>query len=168
MMGVGALVLVLGIAGLVVDDAPASVAAPASTTFPASLPSTSRTSPSSTPASATSTTVALEEVAAFAADLAAALRTGDGDALDARLHPAVVALYGSEACRLALADVVEPDRDLTVTSSTGPADWDWVIDGRSIPVADVVTATLADGAQSHFGYVDGELRWFTDCGEPLT
>lgn len=163
LMGVGVFVVGLGIAGLVRADAEAGGGPPTT-----SIPSPSLAAPATSTTGSTGTTTApREDAAAFAADLATALREGDAEFLEGRLHPAVAVLYGAESCRSALAGAVDPGRDLTVVSVGDPGRWEWVIDGRSTPLGDVVTVVFADGSEAHFGYVGAELRWFTDCGDPL-
>lgn len=172
-MGIGIVVTGLGVAGLA--SAADDVAETSTTTVPppaTAPPETSTTTPApastTTPAPAsTTTTLPREDPAGFVADLAAALAAGDTAYLEARLHPAVVSLYGADACRATLSGASAPDRELTVAAVGEPGRWEWVIDGRTTPVDDAVAVTLADGSEIHVAYVGTELRWFTDCGEPL-
>lgn len=75
------------------------------------------------PETPTTTTAPREDPAGFVAALAAALADGDAAYLEARLHPAVVSLYGADACRAALSGAAGPDRELTVAAVGGPGPW---------------------------------------------
>ncbi len=111
----------------------------------------------------------------FLAAFVPAQRSNDSTYLVDQLHPAVTDLYGLTQCRASIdAAAPDPSYAITVSKVTGPGSWAYNPDGRSIPVASVytVTATVTSGGQKasrvlHFGWVDGELRWFTDCGAPL-
>jgi hypothetical protein len=91
------------------------------------------------------------------------------------LHPAVIDLYGGEACQTYLGTVIETLLEVQVVSVTGFGTWGWEIDGLVIPVEGVYTLdinVIAQGQvterESHVGLRDdGALGWFTDCGEPL-
>ena len=92
------------------------------------------------------------------------------------LHPAVIDLYGAEACQAYLEGVVENVIQVAVLSSTGPDLWQWEIDERTTAIegAFTVTANVIVGGttnQSELHIADDEnglLKWFTDCGDPLT
>lgn len=91
------------------------------------------------------------------------------------LHPAVIDLYGAEACQAYLGTVVETLIEVQFAAQRDFGTWNWVIDGLSIPVEGVYTLdvnVIAQGQvtprESHLGLrEDGTLRWFTDCGDPL-
>ncbi len=110
----------------------------------------------------------------FMAQLATALREGDEAFLFPRLHPAVLELYGEEQCRAYTTPLQDPTLQLEVRGVTGPERWAWERDDRTTDVADVFTVavllrsgdTEAD-QELHVGIVAGDLRWFTDCGDPL-
>jgi hypothetical protein len=65
---------------------------------------------------------------------------------------------------------------MTIISVSGPADWDYTVDGRTATIPDVysVEVDLTAAGQTtrqvtHFALVDfGYLTWFTDCGAPLS
>lgn len=118
-------------------------------------------------------------VRAFFVELAAALREGRArDMVDA-LAPAVFERYGREACEARFENQpAEPSRAFEITAVRPPAPWDWTLDGRTTTIPDAITVearvtgptpsgdATAD-AEIHVQLVDGEVRWFTDCGEPL-
>ena len=113
-------------------------------------------------------------VDAFLADLAVALSDGDGDFLYSRLHPTVLGLYGESQCTAYTGSRLAPGFQLEVRAATGPAPWTWERDGRFTDVEEVFTVdvirTLGDDVaeqELHVAYVDGEIRWFTDCGDPV-
>jgi hypothetical protein len=104
-----------------------------------------------------------------------AFRAGDGDALYARLDPAVLDAYGAEQCHDYLAAVKQLDVKLEVTTVGAPETWTYgQRDGFEVEVRDAipleVTQTTPSGPsaiESHVHRVDHQLRWFTDCGNPL-
>ncbi|MEW6716094.1 MAG: HEAT repeat domain-containing protein [Chloroflexota bacterium] len=110
----------------------------------------------------------------FISDLVAAHHALNVDFLFGHLHPTVLDLYGAEACRGYLDQVITPTLAIEVLGITGPESWVFERDGRSIPVEDAFTvdANLSIGDQTnqqdiHFAMADGIMRWFTDCGTPL-
>lgn len=84
--------------------------------------------------------------------------------------------YGEDACRADIATRTDPTRafnDPQVREE--PEDFDYASDGLSetIPDTTVVDAQVtADGATNpqevHLARVDGEFRYFSDCGAPAT
>jgi hypothetical protein len=150
LVAVAAAVAVAAIAGLSLrNQAPATASAP-----PASAP---------------------DDAGAFVANLVAATRDGDVDALLGRLHPAVLARYGVDACRYYLAGAGALPLDVVVRETTSTATWDWASDGVSERIADVALVEVSRVVDSetvvqelHFARVDGALRWFTDCGDPIS
>lgn len=118
-------------------------------------------------------------VGAFFVELQAALRDGRAaDMVDA-LAPAVFERYGREACETQLGgQPAEPGRAFEILAVGAPAAWDYVTDGRSTTIPDAiavqarVTGPTASGdttveRELHVQVVDGEVRWFSDCGTPL-
>jgi hypothetical protein len=115
-----------------------------------------------------------ETPAELYAVLERAFQAGDGDALYARLDPAVLDAYGADQCREFLAAVEATDVRLEVTDVGTPETWSFgERDGFGVEVKDAipleVTQTTPGGLsaiKSHVHRVDDQLRWFTDCGEP--
>ena len=111
----------------------------------------------------------------FLTQFVAAQRTHDQTFLFPHAHPEVVKLYGASQCQsLIAAQSADPTYQIQVTNASGPAVWNYNPDGRSIPVQDVYTVNANVTAQNqttarvlHFGWVSGQLYWFTDCGTPL-
>ncbi|NIM95372.1 MAG: hypothetical protein GTO18_16880 [Anaerolineales bacterium] len=105
----------------------------------------------------------------------AAMAAGDAGALVDMLHPAVIELYGLEACQAYLASIIDTTVSVEVVQEIGFGPWLWEIDGTSTLIEDVYTLAINVTAQgetraieSHVGLLDdGSLGWFTDCGEPL-
>jgi hypothetical protein len=91
------------------------------------------------------------------------------------LHPAVLELYGVEACQVYLAQVIQSVVQVEVLKVSGPEVWQWEIDDRSTAIEGMYTvlATVSAGDSSterdlHIAQrPDGTLGWFTDCGDPL-
>jgi len=123
----------------------------------------------------TTTTVAPgEDAATFLGLLAAAIRAGDEVFLFDRLHPEVLARYGAEVCRAHVAKFVDTTSTFTVRSVSAPGAYSWETDGRSTQVAGTLTVAVErtsagerSEAEVHVTPVDGTVRWFTDCGEPI-
>ena len=115
-----------------------------------------------------------ETVEQFLPLLAAAVRNRQADFLLARLHPEVITLYGEAQCRTFVSSLRDPTRAYLIRSVSTLGMWNYTPDGRSIPITDVytvnVTATVngkSTTSDIHVALVDGQLRWFTDCGTPL-
>lgn len=116
----------------------------------------------------------VESPESFLPVFSAAIRTGDERFLFDRLHPVVVEFYGGQACRVYLRDFIVPDSEFRFRSAAPPAEFTWVVDGRATLVQDVVnvdvTAVSDEGEIDrviHLGIVEGDLRWFADCGDPV-
>jgi hypothetical protein len=115
-----------------------------------------------------------ETIEAFLALFIPARRGNDQAFLLARLHPAVLALYGMPQCQRSLAErVPDPTENIEPLESGTLGSWAYAVDGRSIDVAEVLTVAASstrDGETTmrelHFGIVEGKLYWFTDCGDP--
>jgi hypothetical protein len=176
-LGLGVVGLVLTVVGAVAlategDDDTSAAQATASS----AASSTTTAGPTTTVAPTTSTTEPLDaQVEAFFAVWTTELAAGDADALYARLHPLVVERYGEAACRAYLGSLSAPAAESEVLSVDPQlATWAWATDGQSTDVADAITVRLRrteDGDtfvenDVHLASVDGEIRWFTDCGTP--
>ncbi len=115
-----------------------------------------------------------ETPAEFLSALATAVREGDVDFQLERLHPAVIERYGEDACRADLVTRTDPTHAFEVTTVRDqPEPFDYASDGLSetIPETVVVDANVTDNGQTqavttHLVEVDGEFRYFTDCGTP--
>jgi hypothetical protein len=101
-------------------------------------------------------------------------QTQDVDSLYARLHPAVIDLYGGEVCAAYLTSVIETPVQIDVRSASEIGTWIWVIDDRNIPIPQALDVEVDFTARGetvartvHLALVGEELRWFTDCGDPL-
>ena len=126
------------------------------------------------------TTDTLGLVRAFFATLQAAIRAGTQADLVDSLGDATIERYGRDACatNLAATDPV-PSQAFEVLGISGPGPWDYTTDGLTTTIPDAitvdadVTAPDATGTVAttrrdlHVQVVDGEVRWFTDCGTPL-
>jgi hypothetical protein len=115
-----------------------------------------------------------ESIASFLTRYTSALQTGDVETLVGLLHPVVIQRYGVDQCRAALAaGEADPTFAIQPTAVTGPGTWLYTADDASIEVRDTYTVRAAvtaigvtDQRFLHFGWADGGLRWFTDCGTP--
>ncbi len=176
MMIVGALLAVVGVAGIVLEDdvavaattsSTASTAAPTTTT---STSSTTVTTPTTTIAPTTST-VPPETVEGFALAFAAALERGDAAFVFDRLHPIVIAIHDEASCRATVEDRVLLITDYRLTGPvSGPELTEFTISNRIITVSELFRAPVVFGFQGTevetegvFALLDGEMRWFTDC-----
>ena len=113
-------------------------------------------------------------VSAFYSVLVPAMRDADADTLMSILHPATIDRYGLAACQAELGSLDGPTYDVIVHGVLSAAPWDDATDGQSTLVPDAITVSAsvtADGAtetrELHVAMVDGEVRWFTDCGTPI-
>lgn len=102
------------------------------------------------------------------------LRAGDGESLLAALHPVVLVRYGEATCGTYTDGLAVDERfTIEVDTVTSVPRWDYATDGLSTRVTDVVRVNgrrVMDGQvvddEFHFAVVDGNYRWFTDCGTP--
>ncbi len=178
MMVVGILLTVVGAAGFALDGDDLPVAATTSSTASTSAVPTTTSAPS-TPAPTTTTTTAAttttsppETVEEFALAFAAALDRGDADFVFDRLHPIVIAIHDEASCRATVEDRVLLITDYRLTGPvSGPESVDFTVSNRVITVSEQFRAPVAFGFQGTevetegvFALLDGEIRWFTDCG----
>jgi hypothetical protein len=113
-------------------------------------------------------------VAEFYAVLVPAIRAADADTLVAILHPATLERYGEAACRTQLGGLDDPAFDVVVRGVRPLAAWDYTTDERTTTIsgawavdADLTANGTTETRELHVALVDGEVRWFTDCGTPL-
>jgi hypothetical protein len=134
-----------------------------------------------TPPTTEPTVDTLAIVIAFFDELERAVHDGAQETLADRLGEAVIDRYGADNCRAFLAAKEPfPEQGFEILGVRGPAPWDYVTDEltTTIPGATTVDANVtapdATGAITtvrrdlHVQLVDGVVRWFTDCGEPLS
>lgn len=153
---------------------PTQVSEPSGT--PATVPPTASPAPTPTPRpTPTPSPDPVDLARAFYAELVAGIRAADADDLIALLHPATLDRYGLTACQANLGTLDDPAFDIVVNAVDAPADWDYVTDERTttIPSAWTVHATFTSQGETsqrelHVAMVGDELRWFTDCGTPLS
>lgn len=137
----------------------------------ASTPTTTTASTAVT----TSTTQSLtEDPTQFLDALGAALRGGDVDFLMSRLHPATIARYVDVQCRTMLSTQQDGSAQFTIVSVSEPADFDWSTDEETVVIpetlsveVDRVERGVTTRAVIHITPVDGQFRWFADCGVPF-
>jgi hypothetical protein len=93
-----------------------------------------------------------------------------------RLDPAVFEAYGEEQCRAYVEGLDEPTIGFEVRDVGEPEDWDFgERDGLAIPISEAIPVEIVqsvDGVaappqETHVHRVGDQLRWFTDCGEPV-
>jgi len=106
--------------------------------------------------------------------LSANVRNGAADALFDALHPAVLQVYGADACRAYLGTLSDSTFAIEAGSISGPLDWTWQTDGKAVAVTDayaisgmVTSAGKTSASTFHVAIAQGATRWFTDCGDPL-
>ncbi len=110
----------------------------------------------------------------FVARFDGAHDSGDVDFLYGTLDEQVLVRYGAEQCRSYLAATVGSISDLSVNGVAGPRVFTYTTDGLETPIVDIWSVDLSflargdpAGVEFNLHLVDGEIRWFTDCGEPL-
>jgi hypothetical protein len=165
-LGVGLVLVAAGLVVMIGDDDTTAAAPPRTTTTAAPAGS----------ASAPAQTIARQTPEQFVATLEAALRSGDAEYLLARLHPAVIERYGTDACRTAMQNFSnDPTAAVRVrTVGSTPITFDYNQDGISTMIAgaipvdvDLTTRGVTTSPRLHVAYVGDEPRWFSDCGTPL-
>ena len=116
-----------------------------------------------------------DAIDAFIQAFNGAFQDGDSDPLYQLLNPAVIDLYGEEACRAHLGEIIQTPTSLEYLDSTRVGVWDWELDGVITPVdfAYAVQLNYTSQGQTTKQEVhltlpgDNSVRWFTDCGDPL-
>jgi hypothetical protein len=169
LIAVGALLMVTGAVGLALTPATPE------TTSASPSPDTGSPSPAGSPTvEPTKAPAQLETPEQFVPELAAAIRAGNQRFLFRRLHPAVLERYGEEQCRSAMEGFDDPSFELEVQSSRGPHVWPWRTDGLTTRVPgtfDVNVIRRVGGEEDndvvHVALEGTQLRWFTDCGDPI-
>jgi hypothetical protein len=120
--------------------------------------------------------VGSERINAFFQRLDSAIQSGDTSWLFNALHPAVLDLYGDEACQAQLAQAITNPFTSEVESVEEFGPWTWERDERSRLIENAYTIAVirtpsggaAEMQEAHLALrEDGSLGWFTDCGEPL-
>ena len=159
---------------------------------PTSIPSTATAQTTETPTAAPTLTLALtpipsptvteaaldpetEQAIAFIAAMNAAHEENDSSFLYSHLHDAVLERYGTSQCQLYLEQAVGSISDLEATDVVHPVDFTYSTDGVGLLIPDAVRLEIHYLAQGeihegvmHILLEDGEWKWFTDCGEPLS
>jgi hypothetical protein len=115
------------------------------------------------------------ELQEFFNDYNALFQAADANGLLGLLHPAVLDLYGISACQAYLTTAVKKPIEIEVLQVLSFESWTWEIDGHSILIEDAysIQVGVSAGGQTiqqsmHLALDEnGEITWFTDCGEPL-
>ncbi|HEC09138.1 MAG TPA: hypothetical protein ENI86_06160 [Acidimicrobiales bacterium] len=154
------------------------------TTTSTAAASTTSTAPSNTTASTTSApdttatttrtvdpTIDVEEAAGFFESWSAELLAGDVERLKDSLHPVVIDTYGTAQCNGYLSGIVGQEVGVEVRDVTPPGPGVFDRDDLAIPLDEVVVVTLYRSdidrtVEARLARVEGEIRWFTDCGIP--
>jgi hypothetical protein len=177
---IGVALALVGVIGLVLDrgdSKPAAASGLSTTTRGATTsaaPPSSVTTSASTTRAPTTTTAPPESPADFAVRLGEAIKTSDVEFLLTHLHDAVIRRYGADQCRAYLPTIGDPTAEFRVKSVSEPGPYDYAVDGRSEIVPDTYTLAVdrvIDGQpvalDIHLARVGKEIRWFTDCGDPV-
>jgi hypothetical protein len=173
-LAVGVILMVVGGAGALSDANRGGTAigpspSPGTTQAPSPTPpSTAVPSPSPTPSPD------IEALArTFFVELVRANRERDVDDMMAWLHPATIERYGEDACRRFLASRNDPTFSVVIESVVAePFFYTTDNQATEIPDAWTVRAQVTNAGETasrelHVAPVDGAVRWFTDCGNPL-
>ena len=86
-------------------------------------------------------TSSAETPAAFLNMLASAIRSGDVQFMVTRLNPAVIAAYGSSACRKTVATYTGSDGAFSIGSTGSPTAYSYTVDGKTRIVPDTITGS---------------------------
>lgn len=112
----------------------------------------------------------------FLDKLNAAVREGDTDTRVALLHPAVIDRYGEQQCRdfLSTPETQDTTRKDKVQRVEKPKPFEFTTDDGALPIPNaqqVLVQETYQGKKSrreiHVARVDGQYRYFIDCGVPL-
>ncbi|MGB0111706.1 MAG: hypothetical protein WBP59_00655 [Ilumatobacteraceae bacterium] len=111
------------------------------------------------------------DLAGFYERFSTAQASGDIDTLIDALHPAVLSVYGEDACRSYLEANVNPAVSFTFVQVLDRGPWEYEAAGTITDIGDaytVETSVANDGAvsteQPHVALRgDGTLGWFTNC-----
>lgn len=176
-MMIGGLALVLaGALGAITSGGESEPASTTSTsvagtpTVTEHLASTTTTAPgTATTTQAATTTTAVDAgtaVLAFFELQVAAIESGDVDFLLSSLHPIVTDLYTAELCRSFIEREILALGDYQATGQvTGPQSQTFetgTADVYSLPTSFTFQGGSFD-ATATFAFLDGEVRWFTQC-----
>jgi hypothetical protein len=106
-----------------------------------------------------------------------AVRKGDTDFRVARLHPAVIDRYGEQQCRDFLSSpqaAPDPSRKDKVERVDKPESFDFTTDDGAVSIPDAQLVLVEETFRKktttrelHVAKIDGEFRYFIDCGTPL-
>lgn len=184
LLGLGLALVVAGVLPATPGGDPGPIAAAAATpdSRPDAEPSgsaarepTAASSPG--PATEPSETAVAEhqDIVDFYAGFNTAVAASDAAALYELLHPLVSDRYGTDQCRSYLEEFSDEPFEVEVLGSEPPASWVWVLDGERTAVDPAIEVRLRLSVgeasveqEAHVAVADGELRWFTDCGDPAT
>lgn len=152
---------------------PAPEAADTTTSSTTTTSTTTTSTTTTTTSATTSTTIPIETAEEFLAKLVEGLR-GDPDLLVSLLNQATIDIYGAEQCLATFQTVLDPETELTIREVGEIGSWDYVIDGITSPLVNVIGVEVdrvVNGQtliqELHWQLVDGRWTWFSDCGEPL-
>lgn len=104
-----------------------------------------------------------------------AFQDGDPEPLYQLLDPAVIDLYGEEACRTYTETIVDTPTSIEYLDASRVEAWNWEQDNAVVPVdfAYAVQVNFTSQGQTQQQEIhltlpgDNSVRWFTDCGDPL-
>lgn len=149
-------------ATMTIDPATTS-SSTSSTTTTVSTTTTSTTVPTTT----TTTIDARPAIESFIDLFTDAIAREDTDFLLARLHPAVLDLFGEEACRAFISEeILLLEQYRLIGEVMGPTPQ--VVADVRVDVYRAPAAFVFQGqeftSEAGFALEDGEVRWFTQCG----
>lgn len=177
LLGLGAVLVAAGVAGLLGEETPPDLQAADITTNTAAEPSTTTELTASSTSMATTTTstsptttIPAETVEEFVETFDASLETDDESFLFDRLHPVVIEGYGEELCREWIAREIVELSDYRLTGEPeGPEprtvqtpQGEREIDLISAPVSFTFQGQSFE-ATAGFSLVDGLVHWVGEC-----
>jgi hypothetical protein len=105
-----------------------------------------------------------------------AVHKGQADVRVALLHPAVIERYGEQQCLdfLSQPDATDPTRKDKVQRVDKPKPFEFTTDDGVLPIPNAQFVLVEETYQKkksrrelHLARVNGEYRYFIDCGVPL-
>jgi hypothetical protein len=171
-MGLGAVLLVAGLAGVPATDGGGAAVTTSAVTSPASS-AVATTSATTIAGEVTTTTSAAapETVESFVAEFSAALVRGDSEFIYDRLHPQAIEAYGAATCRNWVHTQIMTMSDYQLAgNASGPLNQPLPTPTGAVTVPDTFVAPVTfifDSqkirAQVGFVPIDGKIYWLGRC-----
>lgn len=180
LMVVGTVIALAGVIGWVSspDRAPSAESSTTTTRPPTTVEPTTTTSSTTTTVAPTTTTTTAPTtttttidagplIESFVNTFTGAIQRQDTELLVDTLHPAVINLFGEDTCRAFISEeILQLQQYRLIGEVEGPTTQ--VVADLTVDMYTAPTAFAFQGqeftSEAAFAFVDGEVRWFTQCG----